>query len=167
MNETLVITIIILLCITLAIAAMMYKTKKEARKQLNLLKDKLATAAQQDKLLFDKQETYRNRIVALDSTKKVLVYIQLKDGETSYDIVPLKQVSGCKVMYMGNKIPIADGKGNAKTEQHVTEVILQLYAGSATIAAICFYSEIEDGLMEKLALSVKANEWCEQLNKLL
>lgn len=167
MNETVIITLVILLCIALVIAAMTYKTRKDARKQRNLLKDKLEGIATDEQLTIDKEETYRNRIVGLDTAKKMLVYITLDDKEPVYHLLNLKQVTSCKIVQLGTTLTEENEKGKKTTEQHVMLVVLQLRTGSSTLADITFYSEIEDGAMERMPLTKKAHEWCELLNNLM
>jgi type II secretory pathway pseudopilin PulG len=167
MNETLVITIIIILCLALAIAAMMYKTRKDARKQQHLLNDQLNTIATDGALHIDRKEVFHNRIVALDTTQKVLVYIKLADGGPVQHLVNLAQVTNCKVVHIGTTFTKDAGKGKKGDDRHVMFVILQLSSGKDAITDITFYSEIEDGAMEKMPLTQKANDWCALLNGLL
>lgn len=150
----------------LAVAALIYANRKQNRKELQIIENEMNTAVTQGKLTIGEKVVFRNRIVALDAVKKMLLYIKLEKGEAKFDLIDLEQVHSCEVVKTGNKW-IATGKKAARpVEEHINAINLQLHASNNISFSINFYNEMEDDASEMKALSHKAIQWRDTIKEL-
>lgn len=166
MDQTIWIAVLILLCMALIVAALVMQARKTTRRQQLLLQDELNRAVARQQLSIDWKETFRNRIIAMDTAERVLLYIRLEDNHTRYDLIDLDMVKSCEVVEAGSQYLEKGKKGKMQAKVHVNGIQLQLHTANGPHLDISFYSEAEDGALAMKELESKAQEWRMAINAL-
>lgn len=166
MDQTIWIAVLILLCMALVVAALIMQARKTTRRQQLLLQDELNRAVARRQLSIDWKETFRNRIIAMDTAERVLLYIRLEDNHTRYDLINLDMIKGCEVVQASNQYLEKGKKGKMQAKVHVNGIQLQLHTANGPHLDIVFYSEVEDGALAMKELENKAQEWRMAINAL-
>ncbi len=150
---------IMLLCLAVIIAALVQLTRRDTRKKTKAMEEGLTIIANDKNLSFDKKEVFRNRLVAMDTIKELLVYVQLKDDKVEADVVDMRQMNSCEVIQINAKQQEMNIKEHKSKYEHVTAVQLQFKGVHGIAFNIVFYNEIEDGAAEMLEYTQKAIAW--------
>jgi hypothetical protein len=96
-----------------------------------------------------------NKIFALDAQRKTLVYLWYY-GELMYDIIDLTIINDSSIKRSGDK---EEQKGQRLPDLAVNRVSISLFSLGVEVFDILVYSEINDGVSEKLALMELAEKW--------
>ncbi len=149
----------VVLCLAAIIAALIYVTRKETRKKTKAMEEGLSMIANEKRLNLDKKEVFRNRLVAMDTKKEMLVYVQLKNDKVEADVVDLWQMNSCEVIQTDTRQKERNVRDLKINYEPVAAVHLQFKGAHNLVFNIGFYNEIEDGAAEMLAYTEKAIAW--------
>ena len=119
------------------------------------------------KLLFWKQETVGGNVIALDITKRKLLYFNEVNNKKACLIIDLKHVHGCTVQKQYNGIN-AGGLIKKKLQDYLKSILLHLcFKNSNRTIALSFYEEQKHKNEDAACLELKAKEWETIISKLL
>lgn len=140
------------------LVAMKFKSKAVKRK-LEML-DTFNRIVAGEKLVISQKEMLSNKILAIDETKKIAVFV-VNHEEVQYDIIELSMIDDCKIKSMGSKMTEKKKNGRTITEEYVNEVYLSLTAANKSVKDVPIYNEVHDGVLEKMTLTSVAKKWRE------
>lgn len=153
------IAVIMILCVVLAVAALIIITRKQNRKQFIMIEEEMKSAISKGALNIDEKVVLHNRIIAIDREKSVLLYVKLEKGEAKFDLIDLGQIHSCEIVKLGNKWTPTGKKSLKPVEEHINAINLQLQATNNISFDINFYNEMEDDISEMKNLFDKAISW--------
>lgn len=119
------------------------------------------------KLLFWKQEAVGNNIIALDITKRKLLYFNQVNDKSTCLMIDLKDVDSCtlKKQYHGIN---AGGLVQKVLQDYLKSILLHIsFKNSQHAIALPFYEERKNEKEEVDCLEIKAKEWKATISKLL
>ena len=119
------------------------------------------------KMLFWKQEIVGSNLIALDITKRKLLYFNEINNRSACLIIDLRHVNGCTVKKQYNGIN-AGGLMNKKLQDYLKSILLHLcFKNSNRTIALSFYEEQKNNSEDAACLELKAKEWETTISKLL
>jgi hypothetical protein len=119
------------------------------------------------KLLLWKQDVLGSNLIALDITKRKLLYINQVNDKSACLMIDLKDVHNCftKKQYYGIA---AGGLMHNKLQDYLKSILLQFsFKNSNPPIAISFYEKERNKNEEGESLEMKAKEWEATISKLL
>ena len=162
MNGTILMTFIILSLIGIAVFFFVAQSRRTNRKRRNELLVVYDSIIVKNNLRITYENKLNNRILGLDIDKNIFVFVY-DFGAIVKDIVQLNSSVTCKLKSVGMKIPTRKEKGKTIYEEHISEVYLSLSVNGTAIADVPMYSEIHDGILEKMNLLSLAEDWQQKI----
>lgn len=159
MNDTLWIALAVLIPLVLLFAVFYYRNRKIHQDQKKRLENAYSRLMEQYELTAHEKDQLRDKIIAVDDHKRMLLFVTLSGEDERYDIVSLDDVNSCKVAKLGNRITEKLKSGKKQTEEHINQVQLEITTSGRQQLYLPFYDEIMDGIMEKQRLTTKAEKW--------
>ena len=101
-----------------------------------------------------------NRILALDNTKRVVLYLNNSEGYVREDLVHLKKVSDSRIVEKRNH-------GGSAADASVREVVLSLLLKDGSEIGLPIYSQVHDGLNNRIPMARIAEHWQSRLKRAL
>lgn len=144
--------------ITLIVVFVAIKSKSVATKRKLEMLNTFNRIVADEKLIISQKEILNNKILAIDETKKIAVFI-VNHGEVQYDIIQLEMISDCKIKSIGSKMIGKNKSGRTMSEEYVNEIYLSLIAANRSVKDVPIYNEVQDGVLEKMALNAIAQKW--------
>ncbi len=118
------------------------------------------------KLLFWKQDALGSNAIALDITKRKLLYFNQVNDRSSCLMIDLKDVQSCTIKKLYHSIA-AGGLVQKKLQDYLKTILLHFsFKNSHPSITISFYEE-SDKNEEAEFLEIKAKEWEATISKLL
>lgn len=158
MDGTMWIAIVIVGFITLMMVLVAIKSKSVATKRKLEMLDTFNRIVADEKLFISQKEILNNKILAIDETQKIAVFV-VNHGEVKYDIIQLEMISDCKIKSMGSKLTEKKKNGRTMSEEYVNEIYLSLIAANKSVKDVPIYNEVQDGVLEKMTLIDVADKW--------
>jgi hypothetical protein len=167
MDGTIWIAIFIIGIILLIVFGVTILSISQTRKQFAHLEMQLDETGRQNDCIFDKKEVGRKRAIGLDSTKKKLGYVSLRDSGIETAIFDLSMVQSTEIFMLGNKTITVQKSGSHKTAEHIRQIVLALNRKHHEIGSMVFYDDTEDSVMDMQDKKKKAQEWKELVDSLI
>lgn len=136
--------------------ALIYKAKSDTKKQLQRLENKVAEIASENKTSWSNQYVNKHRAFAWSTDKKMLFFMDFHNDQERTHLIDMTQVSHC------NLIERSVGGFRNKVESgdvNITSVDIEICFPNKECIALPMYTEIDDGLFERIRLTNKANHW--------
>lgn len=115
--------------------------------------------AKQRSLFFSNQDDLLNNIIAIDSNKKELVYLNTTRQPSSCTIINLQQLSECSVTKHYNSINAGDLK-KSKLQHFIKSIFLTLLFKDGSIAVKLPLYKIQNGITYDInKIELKAKKW--------
>jgi len=119
------------------------------------------------KMLFWKQEELGGNQIALDITKRKLLYFNKVNNKPACLIISLKDIHSCTIKKQYNGIH-AGGLMKQKLQDYLKSILLHLsFNNGSHSIALPFYEEQGNKKDEATYLEIKAKEWETTISKLL
>ena len=119
------------------------------------------------KLLFWKKEVLGNSVIALDITKRKLLYFNGVNDKPGCLIIDLKDVDSCTIKKQYNGIN-AGGLAQKKLQDYLQHILMHFsFKNSKHAIALPFYEEQKNKKEEAEHFELKAKEWEATISKLL
>ena len=126
----------------------------------------LKKITKQRRLFFSNQDAFSGSIIALDSNKKELIYLDSK-RQGSYTIISLQQLSKCSVTKYYHSISAGE-LGKNKLQSFLKSIYLSLqFNDGSTAVALPIYQAQKDIQENVGKLEVKAKNWQDILCSIL
>ncbi len=158
MDGTMWIAIGIVGFITLMMVLVAIKSKSVATKRKLEMLDTFNRIVADEKLFISQKEILNNKILAIDETQKIAVFV-VNHGEVKYDIIQLEMISDCKIKSIGSKLTEKKKNGRTMSEEYINEIYLSLIAANKSVKDVPIYNEVQDGVLEKMTLIDVADKW--------
>ncbi|WP_276131891.1 hypothetical protein [Polluticoccus soli] len=159
MNGTILIATAIILVIVLIVGLIVYTASRQTRKMKSDMLNEINQLAARYRLHIDQTELFRNRAICLDRQQQQLLYVVYREGGFSYSNIDLGTIDSCEIVNLGSKRSETLKSGKTRVEEHISAFELKLYSKKNEIAALAFYSEIEDGAADMMDNRRKAETW--------
>ncbi|HTN18788.1 MAG TPA: hypothetical protein VL092_13970 [Chitinophagaceae bacterium] len=150
------IVVMLLGSIALIVFALVYKAKKNTKKQRLRFEEHLARTAAQHHLSWTTTEISRPRALAWSADKKILFFMDFPDERGRHHVIDMNHVAHCRLSEEWSTAEFVKGK---KAERHVTGLNLVLFMQDKNTIELPLYREAEDGVLERARLSDKAAFW--------
>ena len=119
------------------------------------------------KLLFWKQDVLGSNVIALDITKRKLLYFNQVNDRGACLIVELKDVQNCTIQRQYHGIN-AGGLVHRKLQDYLKSILLHFsFKNSNPPVALSFYEDQRNKKEDAEYLEIKAKEWKATISKLL
>jgi len=119
------------------------------------------------KMLFWKQEELGGNLIALDITKRKLLYFNKVNNKPACLIISLKDIHSCTIKKQYHPIN-AGGLMHKKLQDYLKSILLHFsFKNSNRAIALSIYNEQKDKQEEAECLELKAKEWETTISKLL
>lgn len=155
-------TLLIALATIGTIAAILFLlitfTRRQHRKKLQHLKADYHSLLEQHQLHPDHSQFFEHRIFALDSNAGVFVFVQ-DDESLPNAVIPLSEITDCRIWKDGVEIKRKIGKQKEVTEEYINAMGLSFHRKSGLVVKVPVYTEVLDGVLEKIPLSNIAEQW--------
>ena len=165
MNDVMPIALIVIGVLAAIVAALIAFSKKQARAKMAVMRDAYQAVLAENNLSTDQSDEFSHRIIGMDTRKQVFVAIQHNGNETPYNVIPLADVTDCKLRKSGLSISTTRKNGSSTTEDHTDGIALAFFLRNGTSVDVPVYSEKLDGLTERIFLHRTAEKW-QQLVKI-
>src|SRR6476619_7462610 len=117
------------------------------------------------KLLFWKKEELGSSVIALDITKRKLLYFNQVNDKPGCLIIDLKDVDSCTIKKQYHGIN-AGGLVHKKLQDYLKNILMHFsFKNSNHAIALSFYEEQKNKKEEAEHLEIKANEWEATISK--
>jgi hypothetical protein len=123
--------------------------------------------ANNKKLLFWKQDILGSNLIAVDISKRKLLYINQVNDKSACLMIDLKDVHSCTIKKQYHSIS-AGGLVQKKLQDYLKSILLQVSFKSSNLPiALSFFEEQRNMKEEAEYLEMKAKEWEVTISKLL
>lgn len=158
-------TLLVALAVVGGIAAFIFLCIFITRRQSKQKKQRLAESYESLLALHeinpDFSQTFEHRIFAFDSNRRIFAFVQNEDS-FPWAVIELNDVSECKLWKSGIQISIKN-KQNQNAEEHISSIGLLFSYKNGTVIHVPFYTEVLDGIAEKLPLNKATEHWLSRL----
>jgi hypothetical protein len=128
---------------------------------------KRSKPANDKKLLFWKQDVLGSNLIALDISKRKLLYINKVNDKSACLMIDLKDVHSCTIKKQYHSIS-AGGLVQKKLQDYLKSILLHFsFKNSYSPLVISFYEEQKNKKEEAEWLEIMAKEWEWTISKLL
>jgi hypothetical protein len=139
--------------------------RKGHNKRLIRQKVVLADIAWKNKLEISVQETINNYLIAIDKVNFVLLYIDFGKEKEEVILLDLWQIKAVKVIIEDTSI-YEQRKGKVVLmDKQVSKLQLEVELIDAPANANLLFYEYKDGVQNFLEIKMRANSWCDLINK--
>jgi len=123
--------------------------------------------AYKKKLLFWKQEVLGRNAIALDITKRKVLYFNQINEKSTCLIIDLKDVNSCTIKRQYQSIN-AGGLVQKKLQDYLESILLHFsFKNCNRAVSLTFYEEQKNKKEEAECLEIKAKDWETTISKLL
>lgn len=158
MNGTILIALGIVGPIAIIVALIAINSKREAAKRKSELLETFNRIVAEQNLTISVRDILKHRILAMDMVRGTLIFVQ-NHGEVKYDLIQLAMIDDCKIKRLGTRITEEKKSGRSVSEEHINEISLSLISAGKQVIDIPVYSELQDGLLERMDLAGVAEKW--------
>lgn len=123
---------------------------KSATKKKEKIFNKLL---KQEQLTLTSKEMWNNSIIGINETKKIMLFVKLKDAQKDFFIISLNDVKSCQI----NKVK-RDFKKDKKMEFELQKLDLELSFISKTPNVLLNFYDINDSLSQDFEMQ-RAEKW--------
>lgn len=155
---------IIVIFITLLITSLIVIARREARLLHKRMTANLKAVVDREGLRIDEMDFLMRRIIAIDDTRKVLLYIDCNGSDDVVEMFDYAQIAKCRIGRTGNGL-CEFRNGMQIADEQPGQIGLSLVLRNRTERFLQFYDEIKDGPDERPHLEDKAVKWCGILNR--
>ncbi|TKK69214.1 hypothetical protein FC093_07815 [Ilyomonas limi] len=136
-------------------------------KKVKELKKRNKMTGSKKKMLFWKRETVGSNLIALDITKRNLLYFNKVNNKPACVIINLKDIHSCTIKKQYHGIN-AGGLMKQKLQDYLKNILLYLcFNNGSRSIALPFYEEQDNRKEDAERLEIKAKEWETTISKLL
>jgi hypothetical protein len=165
MNDVMPIALIVVGVLAAIVAALIAYSKKQSRAKMAVMRHAYQAVLTENNLSVDQADEFSHRILGLDTRKQVFVAIQHDGDDTPYNIIPLADVTDCRLRKSGMTINTTKKNGSNVTQDHTDGIALAFILRNGTSVDVPVYSERLDGLTERVFMHRTAEKW-QQLVKI-
>ena len=165
MLHTLLIALALVGGIAAFVALCIFITRRQMRRKSQRLKDSYNVLLKQHNINPDFSQTFEHRIFAFDASRRVFAFVQ-NDEKLPSGVIELSDVAECQLWKDGVQIS-RKGTRAAPVEEYINAVGLSFKGKDGIVKNVPVYSEILDGIEEKIALSKAADQWLKKINTAL
>ncbi|MEO6830859.1 MAG: hypothetical protein ABI378_01435 [Chitinophagaceae bacterium] len=158
MLHTLLIALATIGSIAAILVFLMSITRRQKRKKMQHLKAEFHALLEQYQLHPDHSQFFEHRIFGLDSTAGVFVFVQ-DDEALPQAVIHLAEVQDCKLWKDGVEIKHKNGKQKETSEEYISAIGLSFHRKGGIITNVPVYTEVLDGILEKIPLHNIAEQW--------
>lgn len=158
MNATILIAFIIIAIAGVFVIVMIISGRKTTRRKQQVLQELLDKAVQDNGLQITKRESFRSRIMALDTANNKLLLVSGLQQTPELQLLDLDQLTVCEVVktYHGGRMP-----GGKRQVTHVNKVELEFRFKHTEPVLWVVYSEMYDHALDLRESSSRAHRWRE------
>lgn len=166
MLHTLLIVAALLGGIAAIAGLLIYITKRQGRARNRQLQEEYQTLLSQHNIQPDFTQVFDHRILALDTSRKVFAFVQYDEAMPNA-VIDMADVADCKLWKDGIQISRKGGKRHESVEEYISAIGLSFKRRSGVLVNIPVYTEVLDGIEEKIALTKAADQWLRRLKAAL
>lgn len=166
MLHTLLIAAALLGGIAAIVGLLIYITKRQGRVRKRQLLEEYQTLLSQHNIQPDFAQVFDHRILALDTSRSVFAFVQ-HDETMPNAVIHMGDVADCSLWKDGIQISRKSGKHAESVEEYNSAVGLSFKRQSGVVVNIPVYTEVLDGIEEKIVLTKAAEQWLRRLTTIL
>lgn len=144
--------------ITAILVFLMAITRRQKRKKMQQLKADYNSLVELHQLHPDHSQVFEHRIFGLDTTAGVFVFVQ-HDDILPQAAISLAEVQDCKIWKDGVEINRKNGKIKEANEEYISAIGLAFHRRGGVVIKVPVYTEVLDGVLEKIPLHNIAEQW--------
>lgn len=144
---------IIFLCIFIA--------RRESKRKKQRLLESYAALLAQHNINPDFSQTFEHRMFAFDANLRMFAFVQ-NDKILPSGVVDLSEVSECRIWKNGVQVSFNSSR-NQSVEEHISSVGLLFRHKNGNELIVPVYTEVLDGIEEKIKLSKAAEHWLSRI----
>lgn len=163
MGGTYLIAIILIMSLIFIAGLFRYQSRKKSRIKRNKMQQIYDNTVSKHVLKPDHKEILANKIFAIDLSKKVLFFSYHFD-DLKHDAIRLEDVKQCVVKMTGTKTKQIGKAQKAVYEEQIDWVYISIILRNNTTVDIPVYSELYDGVLERVFLTSIADKWKKIIN---
>ena len=158
MNSTVAVALLVIAVIALVVSVLVYITRKQTRDHREAMRQGYLALLREHELVASEEQELPHRILGLDTHRRVFVAFN-PGSDTGHAVVPLADVVDCTVRKEGVTLHQGRRAGKRVTEEHINGISLSLRLRSGTAVDVPVWSEVLDGVEEKITLHKSAVTW--------
>lgn len=144
------------------VLVMVVSGRHAANKRKKALADLYADLVARHDLRITAQDTFFNRMLAIDEEKGMLLYVD-KIEELKSQTIALRDVGHVKIVNSGIRIVEAKKNGRTRIEDHCNDFSLVLILTDKSVIDLPLFSETLDGPLERPGAMSLARKWEERI----
>lgn len=166
MLHTLIIAIAIVGGIAAVIAFLIFITKRQGQRKNQQLQDSYSALLAQHNLQPDYSQFFEHRIFAFDAARRIFVFVQQDEDQPSA-VIDLADVGDCRLWKDGVQIKRKGANRAESVEEYISAVGLSFSRKSGLVMNVPVYTEMLDGIEQKIALNKAADQWLQRIKTAL
>jgi hypothetical protein len=166
MLHTLLIALAIIGSLAAIITLLIMMAKRQGRHRNKQLQDAYLAQLAQHNLNPEFSQVFDHRILALDTVRGVFVFVQQNEAQP-FAVINLSDISDCKLWKDGVQISRKRGNRPEAVEEYISAVGLSFTRKSGVATNIPIYTEVLDGIEQKITLHKAAEQWVERITRAL
>lgn len=145
--------------VTVLLIALMAVTRRQKRRKMEKLQQEYQQLIEANNLNPSYSQVFDHRILALDSKAGAFIFAQ-HDPQLPHGIIHLSEVQNCSLWKDGISISRSSKTNKSTTEEYINTIGLAFQRkGNNKPIHVPIYSEVLDGVLEKIPLHNIAEQW--------
>jgi hypothetical protein len=161
MLHTLLIALILVGGIAAVTFVCIFIAKRQSKQKKERLLESHSEQLAQHNIKPDFSQIFEHRIFALDASRRIFAFVQ-NDEKLPSGVIELNDVAECRLWKTG--LPIGSKVGrNRDAEEFINSVSMLFSLNNGEMIHVPVYTEVLDGIEEKISLSKSADQWLSRI----